>query len=301
MSSIALHFAGGGAFFDGAACLLAGILVITRARRTIVRSAGRLLLLLGLFAIAISATPLPPWAYGIWLASLLLWSISRGWTQSPRRKWRTSFFVGCVACTLIAVSWEMSYQLPPPVPVGRWHRLVVIGDSLSAEDFTEGGDPWPTLLARKHSIRVENLAFSGAQTASAAKHIAARDLSGALVVLEIGGNDLLGAVSADNFERGLERLLALVCRNDNSVAMLELPLPPFYNRYGEIQRRLARRHHVLLIPKRYFASVLAGSTATIDSLHLSPAGHQKMSDMIWARLSPALVHSELRTPHSELR
>jgi acyl-CoA thioesterase-1 len=81
--------------------------------------------------------------------------------------------------------------------------------------------------------------------------------------------------------------------------MLELPLPPLYNRYGEIQRRLAGRHHVLLIPKRYFASVLIGSTATIDSLHLSAAGHQKMSEMIWQVVSPALTHSQLRDPHSE--
>jgi len=67
--------------------------------------------------------------------------------------------------------------------------------------------------------------------------------------------------------------------------MLELPLPPLFNRFGEIQRRLARRYDVLLVPKRYFAGVLIGEQATLDGLHLSPAGHQKMADMIWARLT----------------
>jgi lysophospholipase L1-like esterase len=63
--------------------------------------------------------------------------------------------------------------------------------------------------------------------------------------------------------------------------MLELPLIPLSNRFGEIQRRLARRHSVVLVPKRFFSSVLIGEQATLDGLHLSPAGHQKMADMIW--------------------
>jgi acyl-CoA thioesterase-1 len=300
MPAIALHFASGGAFFTGIASLVAGMLAVAWGRHRFAPLLGRLFLLLGSFAIAMSATPLPLWAYGIWIASLLSWIVAQTWTTIARQKWRVGARVGFIGCTLIAVVWELSYQLPPRVPAGRWHRLIVVGDSLSAEDFTEGGEPWPKLLKRDHGVDVDNLAFSGAQTASAAKRVATEDFSSALVVLEIGGNDLLGAVSADDFERGLERLLLLVCGHDNSVAMLELPLPPLYNGYGEVQRRLAGRYHVRLIPKRYFASVLVGSAATIDSLHLSAAGHQKMADMIWQIVSPALSDSALRIPHSEL-
>ena len=106
-----------------------------------------------------------------------------------------------------------------------------------------------------------------------------------------GGNDLLGAVSAADFEQGLERLLSLTCRRDNSVVMLELPLPPLYNGYGEIQRRLARKHQVLLVPKRYFASVLVSDGDRVDGVHLSAAGHKKMSEMIWRIVAPALSKS----------
>ena len=64
--------------------------------------------------------------------------------------------------------------------------------------------------------------------------------------------------------------------------MLELPLPPLYNRFGAVQRRLARRFGVVLVPKRYFANVLAGDESTLDGLHLSHIGHAKMSRMIWS-------------------
>jgi acyl-CoA thioesterase-1 len=293
MSTIAIHFADGGALFTGSACLVVGVLAVTRGRHRFARPLGRMLVLFGLFAIVMSATPLPVWAYGIWTASLLLWIVSQTSTKFAGRRWRTGALAGCVGCTLLVVSWELNYQLPPRPLHRSWDRLIVIGDSLSAEDFKEGGDPWPKLLERGHGIRVENLAFSGAQTASAAKRVGSVDLSGALILLEIGGNDLLGAVSKGDFERGLERLLSLVCRDDNFVIMLELPLPPLYNGYGDVQRRLAKRHHVVLIPKRYFGGVFVGTAATIDSLHLSPAGHRKMADMVWQVVSPALSRSQL--------
>jgi len=96
---------------------------------------------------------------------------------------------------------------------------------------------------------------------------------------------VLGSTSPAEFERDLDRLLTKICRPDNAVVMLELPLPPLYNRFGETQRRLASRHGVILIPKRYFASVLIGEQATLDGLHLSSVGHQQMAKMIWELLA----------------
>ena len=69
--------------------------------------------------------------------------------------------------------------------------------------------------------------------------------------------------------------------------MLELPLPPFYNSFGLIQRKLARKYGVKLVPKRVFLSVLAGGGATLDSIHLSQAGHQQMANVVWEIVGPA--------------
>jgi lysophospholipase L1-like esterase len=380
MSIVALHFASGGAFFSGAACLVVGMLVATFARRKLLAAIGRLFILAGLILIALSATPLPVWAWCVWGVSFLLWMVVRltkvaGTLRVPSAVGQASHTtdygghsppykdsrpprvpsaagealsdatdstspvipkngcgtrsvpatIGVVACTLAAVCWELRWQLPPSGgqetlrQAGKpdlQTRLVVIGDSLSADDFTEGGAPWPTLLARGHGIEVENLAFSGAKVGSAAKRVASGDFAGAVVLLEIGGNDLLGGTTSAEFERDLESLLAKVCHQGSInqgtvhdtpgperqaarpplpalakggralvVVMLELPLPPLYNRFGEIQRRLARRYDVVLIPKRYFASVLIGGDATLDGLHLSPAGHRKMAEMVWEQVS----------------
>lgn len=291
MLSVAGHFASGAAFFSGAACLVAGVFSATYGRHKFVQSTGRLLLFLGLFQVVMSATPLPWWAYAIWGLSLVAWIVTIASMKTSRPCWRIAAIAACTGCTVGTVAWELQYQLAPAPLTGHWARLVVIGDSLSAQDLTEGGDPWPTLLARDHHIVVDNLAFSGAQAASAEKKISPAQIADALVLLEIGGNDLLGGTSATDFNRHLERLLQKVCRPDNAVVMLELPLPPLYNRYGEIQRRLARAYRVPLIPKREFTQVLTGEKATVDGLHLSSNGHKKMSAMIWRHVSSCLLET----------
>ena len=68
-------------------------------------------------------------------------------------------------------------------------------------------------------------------------------------------------------------MMALVCGPHRRVAMIELPLPPFYNRYGMVQRALAREHGVKLIPKRFLAGVMGTPGATVDGLHFSNTGH----------------------------
>jgi acyl-CoA thioesterase I len=165
-------------------------------------------------------------------------------------------------------------------------KLYIIGDSITAG---LGGkmETWPQLLAKSRPVEVVDLARMGATTASALQQADALPKDGGLVLLEIGGNDLLGTTSAADFERDLDRLLNQVCVPDRMVLMFELPLPPFYNEFGRAQRRLASNHGVILIPKRFLASVLTGPGATLDSIHLDRFGHEKMADVVWSVIRPA--------------
>ena len=104
---------------------------------------------------------------------------------------------------------------------------------------------------------------------------------GGIVLLEIGGNDLLGPTTVEQFETGLSRLLERVCVPGRTVLMFELPLPPLRNEFGRIQRRLARQYGIGLIPRRVLISVLTGEGATLDSIHLSPRGHGRLAETVW--------------------
>ena len=69
--------------------------------------------------------------------------------------------------------------------------------------------------------------------------------------------------------------------------MLELPLPPTCNAYGRIQRRLARQYETLLVPKRVLLGVLQQPGTTLDTIHLSQEGHQRMAEAIWNAVAAA--------------
>jgi lysophospholipase L1-like esterase len=70
--------------------------------------------------------------------------------------------------------------------------------------------------------------------------------------------------------------------------MFELPLLPHKVAYGQIQRRLASKYNVALIPKHYFTDVIGDANATSDGLHLSTAGARRMAVVVAQVLAPAL-------------
>jgi acyl-CoA thioesterase-1 len=114
-------------------------------------------------------------------------------------------------------------------------------------------------------------------------------LGDGLVLLEIGGNDLLGSTSLADFERDLDELLQGLRGPGRIVVMFELPLPPFCNGFGRAQRRLAHKNNVRLIPKRVFVEVLTTEGATVDSVHLSRRGHELMAATVWDIIQPAFA------------
>jgi len=109
-----------------------------------------------------------------------------------------------------------------------------------------------------------------------------------LLLIEIGGNDLLMGVSSDEYGKSLDALLSRVTAPNRTVVMFELPLLPNKIAYGQIQRRLSAKYRVSLIPKRYFAQVIGDANATTDGLHLSASGAQRMTSVVAQALSPLL-------------
>ena len=117
----------------------------------------------------------------------------------------------------------------------------------------------------------------GATVRSAQQQATHLPESPCLVIVAIGGNDLLGPTTDVEFAERLETLLKQVSRPNRTLLMLELPLPPLRNEYGRIQRSLAQQYRVVLVPKRVMASVLTGPEATFDSIHLTTQGHAAMA------------------------
>jgi acyl-CoA thioesterase-1 len=284
-------FGSGIVFFVGVAMILGAVPVFFNCERPWLRAGASLLVVCGMLLIAFSATPLPYWLYVLAGLTTVMWLIAerfpQGWLLARRNRLR-----GLVAGLWIAAAAiELPYHMQESIAATGNPTLYIIGDSVAAGTGAEQ-QTWPRLLAATRRVEVIDLARVGATAASALRQAEGLPAQGGLVLLEIGGNDLLGSTSAGDFERHLDRLLDRVCVPGRAVLMFELPLPPFRNEFGRIQRRLAALHGVVLIPKRVFVTVLTADGATIDSVHLARAGHERMADVVWALIEPAYRHAD---------
>jgi acyl-CoA thioesterase-1 len=208
------------------------------------------------------------------------------------KKTQYILIITVLGLTLTAVSIELRYSLKPAMPNQLYEKLYIIGDSVTAGIGNKDEVTWPGIIQKKVKADIIDLAQSGATVATVLRQAEQIDTKNALVLCEIGGNDLFGPTPYSEFRSNLNLILQRVKKNGNTVVMLELPLLPWQIEYGRIQRQLANEFNVILIPKRFFAAVLSQEQASSDLAHLTYKGHQLMAEQIWSLIGQNLKASE---------
>ena len=280
MNPVVLSFADGTTFFVGLAFVLAAEGLLLRFRKRLARRVLTVLALVGIILVVISATPLPVWAYLGWTISALVSLVLPDRAASSRRL----RLVACgvvLALTVGLFIAEVPHHRSPRLTVPKGATVYVLGDSISAGIGTKHRS-WPTVLEETTTLCVVNLARPGATVESAIVQAEGIAESNAVVIVEIGGNDLLGGADAATFASRLETLISSLCSNGHQVLVVELPLFPFQNAFGKAQRNVTKKHNAAMLPKRCFAKVLGTRDGTLDGLHLSQKGHNAMAKVIAA-------------------
>jgi acyl-CoA thioesterase I len=293
MSQAALFFASGESLYLGSFLLLLAILAssVVNKRwmlilRNVVSWVGALFILLAC----------PPYSCFVWAALALLFGVWFVCANSAVRsaivtRGRTGVAAALFLILIVVTGSEFSHRRLPPVVGAAADHVTVIGDSLSA-GIDGKTTAWPTLFQRFTGNAAKNLARAGASTFDARGMADSVSPGDRIVVVEIGGNDLLSNVPASEFEQNLDLLLTKLTTPGRTIVMFELPLLPNKIAYGRIQRRLAASHGVWLIPKRYLAEIIGGPGATVDGLHLSASGAQEMAELVAKVVAPVLIHKE---------
>lgn len=269
----------GTAYFIGLGLVVVGILAQgLTAENPRGKWLGRLVLV-GVALVAGGAPPTPVWLTTAWAVAALGGGLALSRPQL-RRGGRIGIVAGVAVFSLALAAMELPYRQSPSLHLAPGETIYVIGDSISA-GLAEGEKTWPAYLQDLTRHPVVNLAEAGATLESARTQAASVSTSATCVILEIGGNDLLGKKPVGEFEANLERLVAQVGESGGRrLVMFELPLPPLQGDYGRAQRTVAARHGVALIPKRVFAAILGMANGTADSLHFTPAGQQAMAESL---------------------
>lgn len=285
----ALYFASGDSLYLGVGLLLIAIVASPFLKRPWLMRLRNITVWLGLVMIVMSSAPFPWTLDVVFLGAFALWMLASNLAEQ-RRTWtgvRTASTALLTGMLFLFSALEISHRKMPKITGEVADHLVVIGDSISS-GIDPSGPAWPAVMQQITGIAVKNLARPGSQVIDAqsmARFVTPEDR---VVLIEIGGNDLLGGTPPSKFEIALNQLLLKLSTPRRTIVMFELPLLPHRIAFGQIQRRLGKKYGVWLIPKRYFVDVLGRADATLDGLHLSHSGTQRMAALVAKALSPVL-------------
>ena len=277
MNPVLLSFADGTLFFVGLISVFGAEVALLFLQQRFIRSALTVCALWGIILVVGSATPLPLWLYLVWsipaVVGLVLLNGFSGFKKVKR--WVCG---ALLIVTVGLIAMELPYRRAPELSVPPGATLYVLGDSISVGMGAEDR-PWPEVLQELSGCRVVNCARAAATVEGAIKQALQISEPSSLVIIEIGGNDLLGDTEASSYYESLNRLVGSLV-GEHQVLLVELPLFPFQNAYGDAQRRIVAEHGIALLPKKYFTRVLALPDGTSDGLHLTQKGHDAMAAMM---------------------
>lgn len=279
MNPLLLSFADGTSFFIGLLLVFSGVALLRNSKRRPLRSIFIILAIFGMILVILSATPLPLWVYLLWIvfATAGLFVAATHNESWWRAESICTVLLGLVSLALFCS--ELPHHKRPQVVVSRDTMIYVLGDSISAGMGNERAT-WPEVLSQTVLLETVNLAQAGATVNGAIRQARMITAENALVIIEIGGNDLLGSGEATKFRESLDALVGALRETGHDVLLVELPLFPFQNGFGAAQRSIARKYEIPMLPKRAFTRVLAIEGATSDGLHLSQIGHDAMAQTI---------------------
>jgi len=167
--------------------------------------------------------------------------------------------------------------------------IVAFGDSITAGYGADGpGTTYPERLAEKIGRPVINAGVPGDTTADALARIEpmlAQDPW--LVIVELGGNDLLHQVPIERTEANLQAIVERLLAARTVPVLIEIHGPFGGGRYADLFERLGDKYHVPVLEDA-LPEILSDRTLKSDEIHPNAAGYAKLAEAVSEELTPIL-------------
>ena len=190
--------------------------------------------------------------------------------------------------------------LNSPTVFAQTPKVLIVGDSLSAEYGLARGTGWVKLLEsrlnkEKLSWQVVNASISGETTAGGATRLALllKTHQPQVVVIELEANDALRGLQLSATEQNLRKMIQASKQSGAKVLLLGMRIPPNYgqdytNRFFAIFGKLATTEQVPLLP--FFLERVATRMDLFqaDRIHPNEKAQAILLDSVWPKLEPLL-------------
>ncbi len=170
-------------------------------------------------------------------------------------------------------------------------KVLALGDSLTAPHGVKPGEDWPTLLGQKTGWVVINAGISGNTSAQALERLPALldEHQPQLVLVSLGGNDMLRKLPQTQTVANLGRMLDLAKASGARTVLLATPKPSIagavFNSLSpaDFYPEVAKDKKVPLIADA-LPEVLSDTALKSDQLHPNAAGHALLASKIFEAL-----------------
>lgn len=181
--------------------------------------------------------------------------------------------------------------------------VLIVGDSLSAGYGLRPGESWTVLLQQKldrsgYPHRVVNASISGDTTRGGLTRLprALTIHQPAVVVIELGGNDGLRAISPEEIRRNLDGMVELSQEHGAGVVIAGIRIPPNYGpvyaeKFQSAFRSVSDERGVPLTPFILDGIALEPGMMQEDGIHPTAKAQPGILENMWPWIEPLLVQS----------
>ena len=188
--------------------------------------------------------------------------------------------------TLILVALALAGCSGPSMePLASGEVILAFGDSLTEGVGATREQSYPARLAELSGHPVVNAGVSGEVTAEGVARLpdVLERTDPGLMILLLGGNDILRNGSQAEAKRHLARMIEMARERDVQVLLLGVPEKSLFSSSAPLYEELAEEHGVPLM-EGMVASLLKKPRFKSDQVHLNAAGYRAMAERIHERL-----------------
>lgn len=200
-------------------------------------------------------------------------------------------YVGIGLVAVACAIWWVVCMKPPSIknsfPYGK--NIILFGNSLASGYGVAQEQSFCSLLSQRLGVEIINAGREGDTTSLAIKRFQSDvlDREPKVVIIELGGNDILQQIPRPETLKNLETMIIQSQEAGAAVVLLGVEGPLGLGGLGGMYKELSREHGTGLV-KNILKGLLGRSQYMADQIHPNPAGHAIIADRVEKELRRAL-------------
>jgi acyl-CoA thioesterase-1 len=190
--------------------------------------------------------------------------------------------------------------LHTPHSLANTSKILIVGDSLSAEYGLPRGTGWVSLLdkrlrSQQSSWSPINASISGETSAGGQARLATllKTHQPQIVIIELGANDALRGLQLQATEKNLRQMIQASKKSGAKVLLLGMRIPPNYgadysNQFFRLFAKLSESEKIEYVP--FFLEKIADKVELFqaDRIHPNVDAQSILLENVWPKLQPML-------------